>query len=143
MYFYWWAIMTYNIRWFHSFISFLVCFIVIKGKLNLHLGLLINSSKIWIWFTVDGVKLFLIFIILLMKCSFAILAICLSEDFTVLLLIIFLGGALVHVLVISFTVVQSLLLLLISGFIWLLLVLVWYYSLSLCVFLFFIVSLLV
>ena len=126
---------------FIYFISFLVCFMVIKGKLNLHFGLSISVFKIWIWSTLHLVKLFLILTTLLMKCSLAILAICLSDDITLLLWVIFLGGDLVHVLVISLTVVHSLLLLLISGFIKLLLF--WFFSLSLFVFLFVIISFLV
>ena len=61
-------------------------------------------------------NLFLIVTILFMKCVHAIFAIFLSDVTTVLSCVICLGGALVQVLVNSFTVVQSLLILLTSGF---------------------------
>ena len=61
--------------------------------------------------------MFLILIILFMKCVLAMFAIFLSEVITVFSCIIFLGGVLVLVLVSSLTVVQSLFMLLTSGFI--------------------------
>ena len=62
-----------------------------------------------------GVNLFLIVTILFIKCLHAILAIFLRDVTAVLSCIMFLGGAFVHVLVNSLTVVQSLLILLTSG----------------------------
>ena len=96
-------------------INFLVCFIVMWGNMNLHFGFVISCSNIWVWVIVLGVKLFLIFIILFMKWLLAILDIFLSEVMTLFSWIMFLGGALVLVLVNSLTVVQSLFMLLTSG----------------------------
>ena len=62
-------------------------------------------------------NLFLILIILFIKYVLAMFAIFLSEVITVFSYIIFLGGVLVLVLVSSLTVVQSLFMLLTSGFI--------------------------
>ena len=95
--------------------SFLVCFLVIYGKVNLHFGFVINWSRIWMWFIVLGLKLFLIFMILFMKWLLAILDICLSDVMMLFSCIMFLGGVLVQVLVNSLTVVQSLFMLLTSG----------------------------
>ena len=102
---------------FICLISFLVCLIVMCGRVNLHFGFLISCSRIWVWLIVLGLNLFLILIILFMKCVLAIFAIFLSEVTTLFSCIIFLGGVLVLVLVSSLTVVQSLFMLLTSGFI--------------------------
>ena len=60
-------------------------------------------------------NLFLIVIILSIKCLHAMFAIFLNDVTTVLSCVIFLGGAFVQVFVSSLTVVQSLLILLTSG----------------------------
>ena len=132
-------------------INFLVCFIVMWGRMNLHFGLDISCSNIWVWVIVLGVKLFLIFIILFMKWLLAILDIFLSEVMTLFSWIMFLGGALVLVLVNSLTVVQSLFMLLTSGLMcvlfvpsillfWLLMLLPLLFVFSFVVFLLFMVS---
>ena len=102
---------------------FLVCFILMCGRVNVYFGLSISWSRIWMWVIVLGLKLFLIFIILVMKWLLAILDICMSDVMMLFSCIIFLGGALVQVLVNSLTVVQSLFMLLTSGLISVLLLL--------------------
>merc|ERR1711867_418727 len=85
------------------------------GSVNLDVGFLINCSRICVWVTWCWLNLLLMVTTLFMKCEQATLAIFLSDVITVLLCIILLGGALVAVLVSSFTVVHSLLTLLTSG----------------------------
>ena len=111
------------------------------GRVNLQLGFYISCSKICVWVTVLGLKMFLIFVILFMKWLLAMFAICFSDVVTMLLWIIFLGGVFVHVLVNYLTVVQSLLILLTSGLMSgldaLLLLLLWYSWLVLLLFVLF------
>ena len=121
-------------------ISFFVSLIVMCGRMNLHFGLVISCSNIWVWVIRLGLKLFLIFIILFMKCVLAIFDIFLSEVMTLFSWIIFLGGALVLVFVNSLTVVQSLFILLTSGLISVLLLLaLWLLLILLVLFLLFFV----
>ena len=88
--------------------SLLVCFIVILGNINLDLGLVMRCSSICICVIEFGVNLFLIVTILFIKCLHAILPFFLRDVTDMLSCIMFLGGAFVHVLVNSLTVVQSL-----------------------------------
>ena len=85
---------------------------------------MIRCSSICVCLIGFGVNLFLIVTILFIKCLHAIFAIFLSDVTTVLSCVMFLGGALVQVLVNSLTVVQSLLTLLTSGLILVSLVLI-------------------
>ena len=83
--------------------------------MNFDFGLVIKCSSICVCVIGFCVNLFLIVTILFMKCVHAIFAIFLRDVTTVLSCVMCLGGALVQVLVNSFTVVQSLLTLLTSG----------------------------
>ena len=100
---------------FMFLMSLFVCLIVICGSINFDFGLVIRCSNICVCVIVFGVNLFLIFVILSMKCLHAIFDIFLNDVMTLLLCIIFLGGAFVQVFISSLTVVQSLLILLTYG----------------------------
>ena len=99
---------------FMFLMSFFVCLTVMYGILNFDFGFFMSCSSIWMCVMLLEVNLLLIVLILFMKCSFAMLAIFLTDVITLFACKICLGGVLVLVFVSSLTVVHNLLILLTS-----------------------------